>query len=107
VNRLSFLFSLSRRFCSQVNVKVFHLDAGLAGHTSHPWWFFDQVVQDVDPTKPNYVGQGKTVADHPGRIILNMPGRPLKRRDWLHCNSMDYNTSRATLLSTPCKVSFT
>jgi len=54
------------------------------------WWFFDHVVQDVDPAKPNYMGKGKTAADYPGRININMPGRPLKR-DWLHCNSLDYN----------------
>ncbi len=44
------------------------------------------------PSKPNYVGPGKTVADHPGRINLNLPGKPL-RRDWLHCNSVDYNAA--------------
>lgn len=60
------------------------------GNVVWEWCFFDHVVQDIDATKPNYVGQGKTIADHPGRININMPGRPLKR-DWLHCNSMDYN----------------
>ena len=66
------------------------VEVDMQGNVVWEWWFFDHVVQDVDPTKPNYVGQGKTIADHPGRINLNMPGRPLKR-DWLHCNSMDYN----------------
>jgi hypothetical protein len=66
------------------------VEVDLQGNVVWEWWFFDHVVQDVDPAKPNYVGQGKTVADHPGRINLNMPGRPLKR-DWLHCNSLDYN----------------
>jgi len=54
------------------------------------WWFLDHVVQDDNPDWPNYAGPGKTVADFPGRIDINMPGHPLKR-DWLHCNSMDYN----------------
>lgn len=54
------------------------------------WCFFDHVVQDVDAGKSNYVGQGKSIADYPNRININLPGRPLKR-DWLHCNSMDYN----------------
>ena len=67
------------------------VEVDMQGNVVWEWCFFDHVVQDVDPAKPNYVGQGKTVADHPGRINLNMPGRPLKR-DWLHCNSMDYNT---------------
>ena len=66
------------------------VEVDMQGNVVWEWWFFDHVVQDVDPAKPNYVGDGRTVADHPGRINLNLPGRPLKR-DWLHCNSMDYN----------------
>ena len=67
------------------------VEVDLQGNVVWEWCFFDHVVQDVDPAKPNYVGAGKTIADYPGRINLNLPGRPLKR-DWLHCNSMDYNT---------------
>jgi hypothetical protein len=66
------------------------VEVDMAGKVVWEWWFFDHVVQDVDSAKPNYVGAGKTVADHPGRINLNLPGKPLKR-DWLHCNSVDYN----------------
>jgi hypothetical protein len=36
------------------------------------------------------VGTGKSISDYPGKINLNLPGRPMKA-DWLHCNSMDYN----------------
>ena len=54
------------------------------------WWFFDHVVQDFDSTKANYVGEGKTIADYPGKLNLNLPGKPVKK-DWLHCNSLDYN----------------
>jgi hypothetical protein len=54
------------------------------------WRFFDHLVQDIDPAKPNYVGAGKTIADYSGRININMPGKPLKG-DWLHCNSIDYS----------------
>ena len=46
-----------------------------------------RVAQDLDPMKPGYVGQGKTVSNWPGRINVNMLGRRL-RRGWLHCNSM-------------------
>jgi len=66
------------------------VEVDVQGNVVWEWWFFDHVVQDVDPAKPNYVGDGKTIADYPGRININLPGRPLKR-DWLHCNSMDYN----------------
>jgi hypothetical protein len=68
------------------------VEVDMQGRVVWEWWFFDHVVQDVDPAKPNFVGAGKTVADHPGRINLNMPGRPLKR-DWLHCNSLDYDAA--------------
>ena len=54
------------------------------------WWFLDHVVQDDDASWPNYAGAGKTVAAVPGRLDVNLAGRPL-RKDWLHCNSMDYN----------------
>lgn len=56
------------------------------------WWFFNHIIQDFDAVKLNYVGAGKTIADYPGKININMPGKPLKK-DWLHCNSIDYNDS--------------
>ena len=66
------------------------VEVDMAGKVVWEWWFFDHVVQDLDPAKPNFTGPGKSVADYPGRLNLNLPGRPL-RRDWLHCNSLDYN----------------
>ncbi len=54
------------------------------------WGFFDHLVQDYDPVKPNYVGAGMTVADYPNRLDINLPGHNLKA-DWLHCNSLDYD----------------
>ncbi|MCX5684297.1 MAG: aryl-sulfate sulfotransferase, partial [Planctomycetota bacterium] len=51
------------------------VEVDMQGNVVWEWWFFDHVVQDVDPSKPNYVGQGKTVANYPGRININMPGR--------------------------------
>ncbi len=66
------------------------VEVDLAGNIVWEWWFFDHAIQDLDATKANYVGAGKTIADYPGRLNLNLPGRPV-RRDWLHCNSIDYN----------------
>lgn len=66
------------------------VEVDMSGSVVWEWWFFDHAVQDVDPAKPNHVGPGRTVAGFPGRININMPGHPLKR-DWLHCNSMDYD----------------
>ena len=73
------------------------VEVDMSGNIVWEWWFFDHVVQDIDPAKSNYVGAGRTVADHPGRLNLNLPGRPLKR-DWLHCNSLDYNVESGHLV---------
>jgi hypothetical protein len=54
------------------------------------WRFQDHLVQDFDASKPNHVGAGKTIANYPGRLNINLTGHPLKG-DWLHCNSIDYN----------------
>lgn len=57
-----------------------------AGNVIWEWWFFDHVVQDIDPTKPTY----GVIASTPGKIDLNIRGNPVKS-DWMHCNSLDYN----------------
>ena len=63
------------------------VEVDMSGKVVWEWWFFDHLVQDLDPARPNYA---KSVADQPGRLNVNLPGRPL-RRDWLHCNAIDYN----------------
>ncbi len=50
------------------------------------WRVWDHLVQDTDPTKPDY----GSVADSPGRMDINFPGGP---RDWLHANSIAYNAA--------------
>jgi hypothetical protein len=67
------------------------VEIDLAGKVVWEWWFFDHLIQDIDPGKQNYVGAGKTIADYPGKLNINLPGKPLKR-DWLHVNSIDYNS---------------
>jgi len=57
------------------------------GNIIWEWWFFDHTCQDLDASKDNYVAD---VSQYPGKIDLNMPGKPVKK-DWLHCNSLDYN----------------
>jgi hypothetical protein len=66
------------------------VEVDASGTVVWEWCFYDHLVQDVDPTKSNYVGAGKTIADYPGRLNVNMPGKP-PRNDWLHCNSLDFN----------------
>ncbi len=51
------------------------------------WHSWDHLVQDYDPTKPNY----GVVSDHPELINLNyIEGSPINA-DWMHCNGIDYN----------------
>ena len=58
------------------------------------WSVWDHLVQDFDPSKPNY----GAVAEHPERIDLNFLletisiNRPDARYDWLHTNAIDYNS---------------
>ena len=74
------------------------VEVDMQGKVVWEWCFFDHVVQDLDPAKANYVGQGKTIADYPGRINVNLPGRPPKR-DWLHCNAVDYNAELGQIVT--------
>ncbi len=68
------------------------VEVDMSGTIVWEWCFFDHGVQSFDSTKLKYAGAGKTAANWPGKIDLNMPGKPLKK-DWLHCNSIDYNDS--------------
>ena len=72
---------------AQMDVVV---EVDMSGNIVWEWSFFDHVIQDVDATKANFVGEGKTIADFPGKLNLNLPGHPVSK-DWLHCNSLDYN----------------
>ena len=74
------------------------VEVDMMGNIVWEWWFFDHVIQDIDSTKKNYVGVGKSISDFPGRIDINLPGRPLKR-DWLHCNSLDYNAELGQIVT--------
>ncbi len=66
------------------------VEVDMAGNIVWEWCFYDHLIQDYSAVRSNYVGSGKTIADYPGRLNCNLPGRPVQR-DWLHCNSIDYN----------------
>ncbi|MCU0780451.1 MAG: aryl-sulfate sulfotransferase, partial [Akkermansiaceae bacterium] len=66
------------------------VEVDMSGNVIWEWSFWDHAVQTIDNTKANYV---TNIANHPGKIHLNLPGRPL-RANWLDCNSLDYNQSR-------------
>ena len=61
------------------------VEVDMDGNIIWEWRFIDHAVQDIDPSKANYA----VVAENPGKIDLNWG--PAMQRDWLHCNSMDYN----------------
>ena len=58
------------------------------------WHAWDHLIQDFDPTKPNF----GVVADHPELIDLNYPNGPELTGDWLHVNSIDYNAELDQIL---------
>ena len=67
------------------------------------WSSWDHLVQDFDPTKPNY----GAVAEHPELIDLNFllekisMTRPDARHDWLHVNSVDYDPKLDQIMLSP------
>ncbi|MFL2554164.1 MAG: aryl-sulfate sulfotransferase [Candidatus Rariloculaceae bacterium] len=67
------------------------VEINMDGEIIWEWRFVDHMVQDRYPDKANYVGEGKTIADYPGRLNVHIPGAPV-RRDWVHLNSVDYNS---------------
>ncbi len=59
------------------------------GEVVWEWSVWDHLVQDYDPTKPNY----GAIAKHPERIDINFLLEPAPKRlhDWTHANAIDYN----------------
>ena len=53
------------------------VEVDMSGSVLWEWRFFDHGIQDFDASKSNYVGAGKTIASYPGRLNLNLPGRPV------------------------------
>ena len=64
------------------------VEVNRAGEVIWEWHFSDHLVQDYSPDKKNYVGEGRTIADYPGRIDINW-GTPSV--DYMHSNGLDYN----------------
>ena len=57
------------------------------------WHVWDHLIQDVDPSKPNY----GVVGEHPEKINLNYTNRQAGA-DWTHINSIDYNAELDQIL---------
>ena len=73
------------------------------GEVVWEWSAWDHIVQDFDPTKPNY----GAIAEHPELIDINfllesiskLHPRPLY--DWLHVNAIDYNPALDQIMLSP------
>ena len=66
------------------------------------WSPWDHLIQDFDPTKPNY----GIVADHPELIDINFLLNPTIKRtpitlDWLHTNTIAYNPELDQIMLSP------
>ena len=67
------------------------------------WSVWDHLVQDFDPTKPNY----GVVAERPELIDINFllesisEHRPDLPWDWLHANAIDYNPELDQIMMSP------
>jgi len=57
------------------------------GEVVWKWHVWDHVIQDLDPSKPNY----GVVSEHPELVDLNHYGGAQPVADWLHFNSIDWN----------------
>ena len=73
---------------------VVEVDA--SGTVIWEWCFFDHGCQSYDTGKSNYVA---SVSNAPGRLNLNLPGRPLTN-GWPRCTSVDFNTNRDEIVLT-------
>lgn len=64
---------------------------GSGGQVVWQWEMKDRFIQDVDPTKPNFM----PIAEHPERMDINVAvsgsGGPGGGIDWFHENGVDYN----------------
>ena len=67
------------------------------------WSVWDHLIQDFDPSKPNY----GAIAEHPELIDINFlmetlsKRRPADAKDWTHINSLDYNPELDQIMLSP------
>ena len=73
------------------------------GEVVWEWSAWDHIVQEFDPSKPNY----GAVAEHPELIDLNYAlemiseYRKLDPNDWIHTNAIDYNPELEQIMLSP------
>ena len=73
------------------------------GEVVWEWSPWDHLVQDFDPSKPNY----GAIAEHPELIDINFLLETISKRrkhrplDWLHTNAIDYNPELDQIMLSP------
>ena len=65
------------------------VEVDMDGNVVWEWNITDHLIQDVNPEAANYIGEGKAIADYPGKLDPNFGGG--RSGDWIHINSFDYN----------------
>ncbi len=65
------------------------VEVDMDGNVVWEWNITDHLIQDLNPDGANYVGEGKTIADYPGKLDPNFGSG--RKRDWIHINSFDHN----------------
>ena len=74
-----------------------------AGEVVWEWSTWDHLVQDFDPSKPNY----GAVDEHPELIDINFALETASKHDqlpqqtWLHANAIDYNPALDQIMLSP------
>ena len=74
------------------NVSEIHPTGNSGGEVVWSWSSWDHLVQDTDPSLPNYA----TISDEPRKFDINFTfgagaTNGAGASDWMHCNSIDYN----------------
>jgi hypothetical protein len=62
------------------------VEVDMNGNVIWEWNISDHVVQDLDPSLPNY----GVIRESPGKMDINFADNGISG-DWIHANSMDYN----------------
>lgn len=63
------------------------MPTGSTGVIVWEWHLWDHMIQDVDPSLPNY----GVVSEHPELMDINKGNIPAQNGDWIHVNALDYN----------------
>ena len=64
------------------------VEVDMNGNVVWEWNISDHVVQDLDPSLPNY----GVIRENPGKMDINFADDGISG-DWIHANSMDYNAT--------------